>query len=410
MSKNNCDIMLTYLKKIETYSDTIKNKNYTDKNKIMKQIHIYHGLAIFEREKLIKDIFASNVSNQPQLNEDQLIIFSKCDIYLRIILDIVRKCQESLKPDDYNKETNFGTLTTENDTQSGIYGKIENSNNESGIYDQTENSNNESEIYYQKENSNNESEYKNNMLVTDIKNNMRGGGDGDDELDLSDYDKDNLSAYVKGITTSEAKRFEKNKFNIKNTSKSKSDSESDSDSNSDSESDEEYDNDQDGGAKTYDTIFGSDDDNEEDDDEDKQYGGQSLTDFINNLNTTDAHKIENKSAVTEFNYKNKFYNDKFALVYVWANWCGPSNRFNETWKKFIDVGHKTFSDLTILDLDTASKNKSDVDLLKIAQQMGIKSYPSLALYVNRNVYIKSASGLNIDDIVSFIKDKVSTKK
>lgn len=149
-------------------------------------------------------------------------------------------------------------------------------------------------------------------------------------------------------------------------------------------------------------IFTSEDKNNK-----KNMGFSSIgafTDYINNLNTSEANRLEKLYDKDELDLKNtekkNFEVDKPTIINFWADWCGWSKSFLPTWEKFREEAKKKFPNLQVGDLNTAHNKNFEA----IAQNAGVTAYPTIVFFNKGSKYNTGASRLSVDDINKFIAD------
>lgn len=127
------------------------------------------------------------------------------------------------------------------------------------------------------------------------------------------------------------------------------------------------------------------------------------TEYINNLNTTEANKLvsefENQQTNTKTNTSDK-------LLYYWANWCPFSLKFNETWKEFIKNANAKFPNLHIQSTDVGKDNKK----VNEALQMGVSSYPTIVVIHNGKTYSKTPTNMSVEDLARYLKDILNSNQ
>jgi len=111
----------------------------------------------------------------------------------------------------------------------------------------------------------------------------------------------------------------------------------------------------------------------------------SMTDYINNISTTEAEKVLNgpigskipsKTASVSYGTKSSLDVNKPTVINYWADWCGYSNNFLPEWKKFELAAKQKFPQVQVLDLNV-EHNKELIDL---ASSIGVNGYPTTVVF------------------------------
>jgi len=92
------------------------------------------------------------------------------------------------------------------------------------------------------------------------------------------------------------------------------------------------------------------------------------------------------------------------LVYFWADWCGYSQKFNPTWKKFTEAVGQKFPNLRVKDLNVGK----DDELNNVARKAGVKGYPTIVLFINGQSHQLMGSRLTVENILNFIEEKLKS--
>lgn len=118
----------------------------------------------------------------------------------------------------------------------------------------------------------------------------------------------------------------------------------------------------------------------------------NLTEYIDNISTTEANNLVSNSMSI----------NRPTLVYYWADWCPYSIKFNPEWERLKNKLAQVLPNLQISDLNV----KRDKKLVDMAKQVGVTSYPSLALFIDGQVYTTIPTNKPIAQIIDFIKKYV----
>lgn len=120
----------------------------------------------------------------------------------------------------------------------------------------------------------------------------------------------------------------------------------------------------------------------------------NISDYIRNLTTSEAEHLASQYGETEEKTINKP-----TIINYWADWCGFSKKFMPSWNEFKEHAHSQFPNLQVVDLNVGRNEK----YRDVAENAGVKGYPTIILYRNGEKYNKVASGMKADDISNFIK-------
>lgn len=127
----------------------------------------------------------------------------------------------------------------------------------------------------------------------------------------------------------------------------------------------------------------------------------NTTEYINNLNTSDAAKL-----VSEYEKQSNVKpNSSDKLVYYLASWCPYSQKFNKTWDEFMKNARSKFPNLQIEKIDVGN----DKDKVNEALQMGVSGYPTIVIIHNGKTYSKTPTNMSVEEIVQYLKDIINSK-
>jgi thiol-disulfide isomerase/thioredoxin len=145
------------------------------------------------------------------------------------------------------------------------------------------------------------------------------------------------------------------------------------------------------------------------------FNEQNLTDFVNNLTSSEAARLESeydKSSVNTFessktNSNNTGHQTKSVnnptLVNFWADWCGYSKKFAPKWEEFKKNVDSKFHNLQVADLNV----KKDKKLIDLGKSVGAEGYPTLVFFYNGKIYKKTAGNLTADDVEKFVNEIIN---
>lgn len=129
---------------------------------------------------------------------------------------------------------------------------------------------------------------------------------------------------------------------------------------------------------------------------------ESLTDIIDNLNTSEAKRLlETPVRPNQSGGADNFSLNSPTFVYYWANWCPACKAFKSQWGEIEKVLSNKYPNLQVHNMDIGN----DKNLQQLAERVGVVSFPSLVLFAN-NKYNKYEGPRTTDDIVKFIKNGI----
>ena len=143
---------------------------------------------------------------------------------------------------------------------------------------------------------------------------------------------------------------------------------------------------------------------------------QNTSDQMDELTTDEFNRIfsehqKNKKAQRGgYNEKdlfdaNKFDVNKPTIINYWAGWCGASINFKPIWEKFVLKAKEKYPNLQVADLNTEGGKAKE-----LAGDIKITKLPTQILYYNGTKYRREGSAKSEDDIIAFIKSKMSTNQ
>lgn len=170
----------------------------------------------------------------------------------------------------------------------------------------------------------------------------------------------------------------------------------------------------------------------------------SLTDYINNLQTSEANNlsnlhseyVKNKKQLVQSNHLNQsdFWNvsdnlnasddlnddgernqshismknfdvAKPTVINYWADWCGYSNNFKPEWEKFVRNASTRYPNVQVTNLNV----KKDKELSTLASQVGVEGYPTIVFFINGNKYKMLSGRKTMKDVNTFIDNVIETE-
>lgn len=382
MSDSDSEIMLTYFKAVKSYESNfnkiISNGNVNNMTEIIKKIKVLHGCAIYQNQRYLNKILEKN---QDDITETEWLNISSNESILYCIQNILRKSESSAF--GRSKETH----TSDTDDK---YGK-------SIIKNLTVGNSFTGEKYDNNTGYTIKTDTENGTIDTDNRSfNTDNGSFNTDNTDNgsfnTDTESDDIVKMNRTINTSDFNKIKKfdiddihNINDMKGGYHGNKSYLSDYIDNLNTSEAERLEN---GGVANKKSKYEKYKLNNNED---------GLTDFIDQLSTEDADQLERE-------YENQYGGEKsnsikdVSVVYFWADWCGPSQQFNPVWKKFTEVAESQLPGVKIADL-----NANDKQLQQYPAKIGVNSFPTVAVFYNGNVGTISASGKTVDDIINFTK-------
>jgi thiol-disulfide isomerase/thioredoxin len=143
----------------------------------------------------------------------------------------------------------------------------------------------------------------------------------------------------------------------------------------------------------------------------KNTGTENLTEYINNLTSSEAGHLESaydknilKATTAQDIGKKKFDVNKPTLINYWADWCGYSQKFREHWEKFKSTADRNHPNLQVTELNV----QRDATLNDLAKKVGVNGYPTLVLFNNGRKYHRTAGELKAEDVEKFVNEVLAT--
>jgi len=113
----------------------------------------------------------------------------------------------------------------------------------------------------------------------------------------------------------------------------------------------------------------------------------------------------------DFNKKGTFINKEKnpynypIVIMVQASWCGACKAMRPYYAKFAEKVDDDDMPILVTTADTG-ENPQMVDLLDTFENVDIRAYPTLILYVNNKVFKVQAGALqSVDDIMAFCSEQ-----
>lgn len=94
--------------------------------------------------------------------------------------------------------------------------------------------------------------------------------------------------------------------------------------------------------------------------------------------------------------------NKPIIINFWADWCPASNRFKPMWDNFKSSANQKFPELQVKDVNV----KKDNELAKYASNVGVEGYPTVVL-LNKNKIHQLVGNRSVKDIENFVNKHVS---
>lgn len=155
----------------------------------------------------------------------------------------------------------------------------------------------------------------------------------------------------------------------------------------------------------------------------------STSEYINNLNTTEADRLYSEyqrgmsggtcKVKIDFNYNDtekshtapniinesgvKMSPEKTTVINFWADWCHYSKLFKPTWDKFTEYAAKNLK-IQVADVNVGSDEK----LKQLAAKNGVMGYPTIVMYHNGKRTTK-AGNMPLNEIIQFVAECTGQK-
>lgn len=136
----------------------------------------------------------------------------------------------------------------------------------------------------------------------------------------------------------------------------------------------------------------------------KESSDPSLTDILDNLETSDIEKLiktpiklnqVKQNGGTEQNLSL----DKQTIINYWGDWCGYSVKFKPEWDQFAESAKTKYPDLQVLDLHIA---RGESDLNNLAERVGVNGFPKIVFFSNGKMNNMSCGMKTTQNVFDFV--------